>query len=191
MRRVMSTVVLVGALATVAVLVPRATPAQTPSDTILLSLPPASGVTCEEDRGPFPAAVPPGARAFSFAVGTPAVQLRDATGRLLAEGPPPRELGAVFDSIGRPIFLADQVALGNWRQGTAIVMFAGQEASGFRMTMVTDSAAGMVLVFREGPGAASEAARQATRVESREPLDSLGVRRARALAQHLWERRCP
>ena len=180
------------ALAILTLLPLRGAGAQSPADTVLLSLPADSGTTCRQDNSLIPLDAPPGLRAFVFAVGSPSMQLRDATGRLVVAGPPPREVSVAFDSIGVPVLLVDEVEITRWRQGHAVVhFFVGEHGTGYQQIAVADSAAGMARLQREGPGALQDVSRQVTHIGAREPLDSLGLRRARALAQYLWTKRCP
>jgi hypothetical protein len=166
--------------------------AQLPGDSVLLSLPRDSAVTCEGDSDLAGRGAPPGTRAYTFRVGALKDVIRDATGRVFFPGMPPREISVAFDSAGRPVMLVDEADITQWRKGTAVVYFpAGDGAFGFRQIVQTDSAAVMAQVRREGLGALNGAVRQATLMGPQEPLDSLTVERARDLATRLWPKRCP
>jgi len=171
---------------------PETVGAQSAADTILLSLPPDSVITCHPESGFAPRSAPPGARAFTFDVGHSVNVLRDATGRVFFPGMPPREISVVFDSAGSPLMLADLADITQWRQGSVVAYFPVDRAAfGFRQIAQTDSAAAMARVKREGLQALQAASREATQIGPQEPLDSVAVQRARLLALHFWARRCP
>ena len=93
----------------------------------------------------------------------------------------------MFDSTGLPVVLVDELEISRFRGGSAVVLF--RQGQGFRQYMVADSAAVMARVLREGLGVLDEAVRQGSRIQQ-EPLDSLDLRRATALAEYLWTKRC-
>ena len=172
--------------------VPSPAVAQLPDDSVLLSLPRDSAVTCEVVSDVAGHVAPPGTRAYTFGVGALKDVIRDATGRVFFPGMPPREISVAFDSAGRPVMLVDEADISQWRKGTAVVYFpVGNRAFGFRQIFQTDTAAVMARVRREGLGALNAAVRQATLMGPQEPLDSLTVERARGLAIRLWSKRCP
>ncbi len=183
----MRRIVLLWSAAWAALSLPLPAPAQTAADTALLALPGAAALTCETDSSPLL-----GLRAFLFSVGAPSLQIRDASGQLLAAGPAPREIAAVFDTAGRPALLSDVVRLGVTRQVSVTVHFDRDgNAVGFRQLADTDSAAVMARVQREGLRALDRAIQENTRMRPPEALDALALRRARMLIEWLWGKRCP
>jgi len=169
---------------------PRPSAGQVPPDTALLATPPVERATCTDESATLPASAGRGARAFRFDVGSSLVQAVRPDGQVLSLGPAMREINVLFDSLGRPIALTDEVTISRWHVATVVVRFQdGPAGTGYRNDMTTDSAAILALAEREGPSAAIAGIRQASR-SSREPLDLAWLRRARALAEELWRRGC-
>jgi hypothetical protein len=160
---------------------------------LFLPVSPAASVRCLPDST-VGRTLRAGQSAYRFHIGAPALQIRDGSGALVAAGPAPRVVAAVFDTSGAPIALADSVLL-SWGTTTGLVQFdARPAATGWGQTSTIDSAAAMAIAVRLGPKRIMEAVAEAQKLERRSPrqaLDSLAVGRARALAAALWTRTCP
>ena len=166
---------------------------QTDLQGLFLPLSSSTALRCVPDSVSDPILLP-GQSAYRFLIGTPALQVRNGSGELVAGGPAPRVVAAVFDLGGTPIALADSVTR-SWGSATGIVRFdTPRGATGWGQTASIDSAEAMAIAMRLGPKHLMEAVAEAQKLERRSPkqaLDSLVVGRARALAADLWLKICP
>ena len=170
-----------------------ALPAQSIADSVLLSVPTTNTLRCvplpsTADSGPAKSVL-----AYAFHVGSPAFQMRDRSGTMIASGPSPRIVTVAFDPVGHPVSLSDSVFRA-WRNGAVVVLFSSAtKPTGWRQFTTIDSAQAMALAMKLGPARLLEASAEAEKLQltgPRELLDSLGIARARALAAFLWTKTC-
>jgi len=159
-------------------------------DSVPLAVPPLDRLVCSDESSALPPGLGRGVRAFSFEVSSTSPPTRRTDLQLLAEGPP-REIGAVFDSLGQAILLTDELTPGPWLTVMIVVRFSGNgSGGGLRTDTRVDSAAVTSRLTAEGLRAGLGAIPEASRRTST-PLDTSEVRRAWVLARALWDRRCP
>jgi len=151
--------------------------AQSPSDTVLLSLPVGQVIACNVPMSPAPA--PMQLRQFRF--GDPSAPL----------GEWPRRISLAADSGGHSLALIDIVSHLPASGVYAMAQFSPNgDVSGWRQEVALDTAAAAAIAAGGDLAQLRSAVRIAASRGPMLPLDSAEQGKARALAAWLWERRC-
>jgi len=150
---------------------------QSPSDTVLLSLPVGQAIACNVPTSPAPALMQ--LRQFRF--GAPSAPL----------GEWPRRISLAADSGGHPLALIDIVSHLPARGVYAMAQFSPNgDVSGWRQVVEMDSAAATAIDAGGNLAQLRSWVMSARSPGPLQPLDSAEQGRAHALAAWLWERRC-
>lgn len=152
--------------------------AQTPTDTVLLSLPVGQTIACRVPTADPSRPAPENLQLREFRIGDP------SAGPI---GDWPRRIMVGSDSGGRPVVLYDAVI--RPPSGGAYVMAqfpSTGDVGGWRQDVAVDSAAVAAMIA----GGNLEQLRSTASFGPQRPLDPSELAQARALAAWLWERRC-
>ena len=126
--------------------------AQTEVDPRLLALPSSGSVRCVQgQRLAQPEILDAPGSVFTFHVGPPNLQVRNAVGQTVLTGPPPRVVVVTFSHGGQPMHIVDSLPDG-WHTWVANVSFPTPIAlSSYTQVTTIDSTEAIAIARRLGP----------------------------------------
>ena len=148
-----------------------------------LSIPDTVSMRCLLAPEEIRKSLPPRATVLEFTFGKPVITFDTAW---------PRQIAVIFDTIGGPLYMSDEVTHYNDRdkfRGSEAAMVAFPDSETTVGSMVVATVDSIALDLAAAMGNIEEAMASAKQLPPR-PLVAEEFRKARALGSWLWERRC-